>query len=260
MLNGEEIGPLSTTVLSQLARQGKITTETPIRPGSGQEWVQAGRVRGLQDHFVVAEDGSPDANPASHGTKRRRQKHFALPLTATLCVVGIGILAAVLSQPHRIEQAEIRDELPQGNPHLIDAEVRERDQAGKADVLHQNQIDAVEERIRVARELGDISAAELYDEFEDNEVAADQKYALRLVRIYGIVDSIGKDVHGAIYVSLRTARPTAVVQCFCTPDSGEVADVAALHKGDTVMVVGMNAGKLFSNVQLKDCRFVRLTE
>ncbi len=90
-----------------------------------------------------------------------------------------------------------------------------------------------------------ISAAALYQDYRDNEIAADIKYKGQLLEIAGIIDNIGDDILGTPYVSLRTGQYSiAGVQCmFKTSDRPALAK---LSKGQSVTIRGTGDGYLFS--------------
>ena len=81
-----------------------------------------------------------------------------------------------------------------------------------------------------------VTSAQYSKDFNDNEIAADKKYAGKKVLITGKIDSINKDIVGSGYLSLKTGGQL---------DFGMHArlslvgyeDAAALKKGETVYVV-----------------------
>ena len=58
-INNVEHGPLSSERLKQLAQEGKVTPETPIRKGASGSWALASAVKGL--HFSSAISAAPPA-------------------------------------------------------------------------------------------------------------------------------------------------------------------------------------------------------
>jgi hypothetical protein len=60
-----------------------------------------------------------------------------------------------------------------------------------------------------------IDAATLFEHYQANEVAADINYKGRMLDVSGVVQSIGKDLLGTIYVTLEGYRSRIFkVQCF----------------------------------------------
>ena len=80
-INNAEHGPLTSERLKQLAQQGKVTPDTPVRKGQAGTWLKASSVKGLpfstptpepdvlDDPIVL--DGSKDRQ-SSKATRARR--------------------------------------------------------------------------------------------------------------------------------------------------------------------------------------------
>ena len=71
---GEEIGPVSSVKLRDLAQRGTVTPGTPVRKAPDSDWVPAECVRGL----FAASDKTPTRTPLS-ATLRQRAGEFPLP-------------------------------------------------------------------------------------------------------------------------------------------------------------------------------------
>ena len=101
-----------------------------------------------------------------------------------------------------------------------------------------------------------VSAYEIYQAYEANEVAADLKYKEKVIQVSGVVESIGTDFMDTIYVSLSVGDEYEIssVQCFFA-DSHK-ADAASLSKGQRVTIKGLGDGYLM-NVLLRGCTLVK---
>lgn len=79
----------------------------------------------------------------------------------------------------------------------------------------------------------------MLDEYQTNEVAADQKYKDKYVKITGKVKDIGKDVLNNIYVCVNdgTDLTWEYAQCYFS-DQSEADKVANLAVGDTITLYG----------------------
>ena len=79
----------------------------------------------------------------------------------------------------------------------------------------------------------------LLDEYQTNEVAADQKYKDKFVKVSGKVKDIGKDILNNIYVCVNdgTDLTWEYAQCYFS-DQSEVDKVANLAVGDTIALYG----------------------
>lgn len=120
---------------------------------------------------------------------------------------------------------------------------------------HCGEIDAAEEKTAsktvVEEKPAEVQATALVAEYEDNEVAADNKYKDKKVTVTGKITSIAKDIADQPYVTLGTGNDLelATVQCFFKDDN----ILASLKKGQKITVTGTVEGK-FMNVMLKGCK------
>ena len=110
--------------------------------------------------------------------------------------------------------------------------------------------ETVEKEVKSQAPVHKLSAAQLWAEYDANEVAADQKYKGKVIEVSGQVDNIGKDITDAIYVTLSTGEYLANVQCFFSDKHADAA--AQLRKGQAITVRGRCDGMLM-NVFVKGC-------
>jgi len=92
----------------------------------------------------------------------------------------------------------------------------------------------------------EISAAQLYEEYEANAIAADQKYKDKMLKVTGVVSSIDKDVLGSPYVVLTGGGEYEVWGVQCTFSSAYEPQLAKLTKGQVVTVTGKCKGYLIN--------------
>lgn len=97
----------------------------------------------------------------------------------------------------------------------------------------------------------EISARELYSAYEQNEVAADNKYKGKKLAVNGVIKDIGNDILDDSYITLKTGNLMGDVQCYLSKK-----EVAKLSKGQLITVIGKCTG-LFGNVGLKNCKLVK---
>jgi len=93
--------------------------------------------------------------------------------------------------------------------------------------------------------------------YDQNEIAADMKYKGKEIIVTGIVEDIGRDIFGSMYVNLITAsQKTLSVQCFF--DNSQQGEVSGIEKFGEVTIRGKCVGKLgianFGSVVIKGCR------
>jgi hypothetical protein len=95
-----------------------------------------------------------------------------------------------------------------------------------------------------------ITASQLYQEYSDNQIAADAKYEDQWLEVSGTVASIGKDILDDMYVALETGNLFGSVQCMF--EDSELDKAAALSEGQSITMIGKNDGMLL-NVILRKC-------
>ena len=85
-----------------------------------------------------------------------------------------------------------------------------------------------------------ISATALGSAYNANQVAADGKYKDKDLLISGTISSIGVDIAGTSYVTLKSEEIALGVQCMF--DDKYKSRLAELHKGDRVNIRGTCQG------------------
>jgi len=102
----------------------------------------------------------------------------------------------------------------------------------------------------------EISAQDLWNAFEDNEVAADEKYKGEYVKVTGIVNNINsKDVLTSANILLEVDEYVfGCVQCNFNSDDAKA--IANVKKGQKVTVVGTCGGLNLYNVMINGCELI----
>lgn len=96
----------------------------------------------------------------------------------------------------------------------------------------------------------EVKAAVLYNDYERNEVAGDEKYKGKILRVSGSVDDISKDITDTMYITLDAGQAFGSVQCFFADDHTE--ELSGISKGQYVTIQGRCDGKL-GNIFLRGC-------
>lgn len=97
----------------------------------------------------------------------------------------------------------------------------------------------------------DITAAKLYKAYDENELAADDNYKGKILRVSGKVGSIDQDMFNSLYVTLDTGDYNIFsVQCYFS--DSERQKLTSLKKGGKATIVGRCEG-WSGNILLKDC-------
>lgn len=107
-----------------------------------------------------------------------------------------------------------------------------------------------DQKVRTAPTVANVTATQLFSEYRENEVAADEKYKGKSVVVTGEVESIGKDITDTMYVTLKTKSSVFGIQAFFS--DAHKSTVASMKKGQRLSVKCQCDGKMM-NVLLKHC-------
>lgn len=164
-------------------------------------------------------------------------------LVTVAALVGVGAVAYSNARDARILEEET-------------ARQRVREASEEAAAAAQQE-DAERARLRAAKNQPTtaVDLAELVSEYKANEIRADQRFKGKLIRVDGVVESIGKDVTGAPYLVVAKARRTLPPNIYCGLTPAAAQRAASLSEGDTVAVRGRVAGKAL-HVALGDCQLL----
>ena len=86
-----------------------------------------------------------------------------------------------------------------------------------------------------------VSALQLFQAYQGNEIAADNQYKDKIVLVTGTIGSIGKDMMDDSYVTLKTSNPLITIRCVF--EESEKSKLGQLSQGQTIMVRGTCHGK-----------------
>ena len=97
-----------------------------------------------------------------------------------------------------------------------------------------------------------VSAEELYQAYDNNEVAAKAEYEGKTALITGSVSSITEA--GSKYdVKLSTDEIFSITEIVCKVDKSQVASVIELSEGQYITVLGRIKGKSIIDIVVEDC-------
>lgn len=97
----------------------------------------------------------------------------------------------------------------------------------------------------------EVTVDQLVDEFEENEVAALQRYKGRTLGVTAVIDSINAGVDDSPFVNLGWGETAFPVQAKFLPD--QTARVSLLKPGDEVTLVCSEVTELLGTPMLSDC-------
>ncbi len=97
-----------------------------------------------------------------------------------------------------------------------------------------------------------IKASTLFSTYQENEVAADEAFKGKLLKVTGKIETIGKDITGDPYLALSSGEKFGFmgVQAMFEPEDAK--QLAGLAKGQTATVRCVCDG-MFGNVILREC-------
>ena len=99
-----------------------------------------------------------------------------------------------------------------------------------------------------------ISATELINAYEENEVKADKMYKGKIVEITGIVDGIDSDIDDKAVVRLSDGDEFSFDTVTCYIDDENQDKACELEKGQNVTIVGEADGEVIGRPHIKDCK------
>lgn len=100
-----------------------------------------------------------------------------------------------------------------------------------------------------------VGSIRLWQDYEANEVAADNQYKGRRLRVTGRAYSVEKSPMGNAVLHLVSGNPIFMSMATLTP--AETPRAAAITRGDTVVVACTGAGSMMRMPQLEDCTLER---
>jgi hypothetical protein len=97
----------------------------------------------------------------------------------------------------------------------------------------------------------EVSAAQLYADYQANEVAADAKYKNKKLLVTGNVKEISKDAFGSPNLLLRTSNQfSSIMAGFSRANEGQLVSLA---KGQKVTIRCLGGTMIIGSPTLKDC-------
>ena len=104
----------------------------------------------------------------------------------------------------------------------------------------------------------EITAKELAEAFDENEIRANQDYKGKIAKIEGEIQDMGESIFGQTYIVLDSENDSSLlfpdIQCYFK-DKEEIAKIAEKNKGDRVVIIGKIDEKTM-NVSVQNCKFV----
>lgn len=104
------------------------------------------------------------------------------------------------------------------------------------------------------KEVVKISAGQLFNAYEENEVATDEGFKNKLIQVSGSVQAISKDAFDNIVIDLKTSNQFMPVHM--KMEDTEKAAAVALKKGTKTTVLCESMSRIIGAPYGNGCRFV----
>ncbi|MDR1084939.1 MAG: zinc-ribbon domain-containing protein [Deltaproteobacteria bacterium] len=101
----------------------------------------------------------------------------------------------------------------------------------------------------------EVSAAQFFDDYQANEVSADNKYKGKTLKITGTVSDISKDIMDNAVVHLQTSNP--FMDILCTFKGSTDPGLANVKKGQQVVLIGKGDMMIMGSPRLENCQFAK---
>lgn len=145
-------------------------------------------------------------------------------------IIGLGVLGIIFS-PTEEEKKEM---------------ALEKEAEDAAEAKRQEQA-AQEERDSAIK----VTASELFDAYDNNEAAAQQRFGNKLVEVTGVIDGVELDISDDPVIKLATSNQFMSASVYLTAETKSQA--AYYQKGETRSFLCKEVSEVISIPQLKDC-------
>lgn len=98
-----------------------------------------------------------------------------------------------------------------------------------------------------------VTSAQLFSDYQSNEVAADDKYKGKALLVTGTVASVDKGIFNDLVLMLAT--PNRFMSTMCSMKDSEKGTMAELRKGERVRVLCKGGGMTLGSPSLRNCVF-----
>jgi outer membrane biosynthesis protein TonB len=158
----------------------------------------------------------------------------------------------VASEPAK-QTAAAEDNAQKEDKTKKEDKTQKEDDKAKADKKAKEEAEAKAKKEAEEKAIIKISAVDLAEAYEENEVKADKNYKSKTVEVKGKIKEIGV-MFGQTFVVLSSGKDFSLtdIQCFFK-DESEIDKIADLKKGDTITVTGVVDGKSM-NVGINKCK------
>lgn len=171
---------------------------------------------------------------------------------ALIFFVVLVVLGAIAGGGKKSEQAKKQDPIESTNiANTNDASEKENNKkSGKKSILA-GASEGKDSESGPTKEVYKTTAKQLYQDYEANEVAADEKMKGKLIEVSGVIESIDKDAFDNIVLHLKTGNSFAAAMI--TLKDSEKDAAIKLKKGNKITVICTSMLRLLSSPNGRKC-------
>ena len=107
-----------------------------------------------------------------------------------------------------------------------------------------------------APEVIKVDTAAFVEEFDQNQLAAEEKYKHKLVEFKAVIDNISEDILGTPFLSLKPTKEKYYLGTTIKCNFGNKAEVTSLKKGQEVNLQGSVNSQSLGIIIIDDCRII----
>lgn len=117
-----------------------------------------------------------------------------------------------------------------------------------------NTTDSATDKTASEQSSYDLTADQLYTEYEANKVAAESKYNNKVVTITGPIQRIGRELAGRAYLVIGGSSGLGLDGVQCLFPEGQESAISQLSGGQSVTAKGKVSGQFVGNVVVDLCK------
>lgn len=100
-----------------------------------------------------------------------------------------------------------------------------------------------------------VTASQMFEAYEENEIAADENFKGKVIQINGQVREVGKTL-GTAYIMLQGGGEFDVLGVQCVLDEESLKIAASIKRGQEITLIGKFDLK-FGNILIKHCKVLK---
>jgi len=116
--------------------------------------------------------------------------------------------------------------------------------------------EAAQEKEEQSQNAIKVSTDSFVKEFDDNQLAAEEKYKGRLIEFSAVIQNISEDIAGTPFLSLKPTADEFYMGTTIKCNFKDKAELVSVKNGQSVVLRGTVDTQTMGIINLKDCRIV----